>query len=254
MTSPREGPRVPAVATAGLGLLLAVGCSSPSIDPAPRSAGPPPIEVVSTAGHIGQPIDLDLPVHPSGAFEFDQWPSACQLVDQKAITSVLPGVTETAQESRPAEISIITLMDPDADTGPFTVPEASCGTSAGFDVDGLRLSDGNVVMNFLVEVTAAGTPEYIERNADLPSGEEVQLGDATCVASEHRYDCATDSFAFSVSLDARPYAQYVDGGDSIYRVDGEEVDYSDDVDGFLAMTDEKILLPVVTSAAERLSA
>jgi hypothetical protein len=227
-------------------LLGAAGCSAPE-----ETA---PIEVVSTPEATGEPIPLDAPLHSSGAFAFDQWPSACALTDEATVQSVLPGATEVAQQAESMELSILSLGGDSEDKGPHTVPEASCTTSTGFDADGLRLEDGNVVVNFTAQVLAAGNAEFVERNGELPSGEKVKIGDATCASSAQMYTCALEDIVFSIMIDARPYQQYTDADGSIYTVDGEEVDYSEDTDGFMTMSDEKILRPVVESAVERLAA
>lgn len=212
-----------------------------------------PIEIISAPEMSGEPINLDLPVHPSGAFELDQWPSACELIDKQTVTSVLPGAVEFGQQPSPAEITVLAFGQ-DYDKGPHTIPEARCIASPGFDLDGLRLSDGNVTFNFESEIKFAGDADFMGRNVDLPPGEGEQIGDAQCVLDGQRYDCATDKVQFSLSLDARPYQQYVRGSESVYSVDGEENDYSDDFEAFQQMSVEKMLRPVVESAVQRLTA
>lgn len=253
MTRRRPGTAAFAALTGALLLLGATACTGGGGDDGSGGDDALPIEVVSQPDHEGEPISLDLPVHSSGAFEFDQWPSACDLVDQETIQAVLPGATEVAQEAEPMELTLLGIGTDPEDT--HTVPEARCSMSAGFDADGLRLEDGNVVMNVIVEVHQAGDAEFVERNRQQPGGEQVEIGDATCAAQDQMaYTCAMENISFSVMIDARPYAQYTDADASVYSVDGEEVDYSEDTDAFLTMSQEKILRPMVEIAVQRLSA
>lgn len=232
-------------------LVGAAACSAPNGGGEGGSA-PPLIEVVSQPEHTGEPISLDIPLHSSGAFEFEQWPSACDLTDEATLRAVLPGAGEFAQQPEPGQMKILNIGG--GSEGPFTIPEARCTTSVGFDVDGLRLSDGNVVMNLMAEVHQAGDPEYVEDNRNFSGGKEVQIGDTTCVsAGPLSYKCATENVVFSIMIDARPYEQYTHTGGSIYLVDGEEIDFSDDIEGFNEMAQEKILKPVVEIAVARLS-
>lgn len=248
--------------SAALLLLGAAACSSSSGGggedsgsgggEAGGSGGDALIEVTSQPEHTGEPISLDIPVHDTGAFEFERWPSACALTDEATVQAVLPNASDIAQQAEPGQMKVITLGEGSNST--HTIPEARCTTSVGFDADGLRLSDGNVVINFVAEVHQAGSPEYIEENADLAGGEEIQIGDATCVSPDPvSYRCVTENVVFTLSIDARMYAQYTDADASIYAVDGEEIDYSADSAGFREMTKEKILEPMVEVAVERLS-
>lgn len=128
-----------------------------------------------------------------------------------------------------------------------------CLTSAGFDRQGLRLADGNVVVNLTSRIRPAGDADYMEKNGDLPQGEKVDLGDASCVQTPQMITCALDQVLFEMHIDARPYAQYDHPEGSLYTVDGEEIDYSDDTEGCLKMSEEKILKPIAEIAAGRLA-
>lgn len=65
--------------------------------------------MVSQPDHEGTPIDMDLPTHSSGAFEFDKWPSACDLTDEETIKAVLPDAVEIAQKPTPTTMTIIRI-------------------------------------------------------------------------------------------------------------------------------------------------
>lgn len=128
-----------------------------------------------------------------------------------------------------------------------------CLTSAGFDMDGLRLADGNVVVNLTTRILQAGDADYMEKNGDLPQGEKIDLGEAECVPVPQMITCTLDHVLFEMHIDARPYAQYGHPEGSLYTVDGEDIDYSDDTEGFLKMSEEKILKPIAEIAAGRLA-
>lgn len=238
--------------TAFSGALLLLGTSACTSSEGGSDEGAAQIEVVSQPEHTGEPIPLDIPTHSSGAFEFEQWPSACALADEATIQAVLPGASETAQKPEPGEMEILDIGEGSNST--HTIAEVGCTTSVGFDADGLRLADGNVVMNVLTQVHQAGSPEYIEENSDLQGGEQIEIGDATCVSPDPTsYRCATENVVFSIMIDARMYAQYTGADASIYRVDGEEIDYTGDGEAFSEMAKEKILTPMAEIAVERLS-
>ena len=73
-----------------------------------------------------------------------------------------------------------------------TIPEGMCLTSTGFDAEGLRLEDGNVVVNLTTRILQAGEADYIKENGELPQGEEFNLGEAhvRAGAADH-YVCAS---------------------------------------------------------------
>lgn len=97
--------------------------------------------------------------------------------------------------------------------------------------------------------------DCLEKNGDLPQGEEVDLGDAKCaqVQDAQMITCALEHVVLELAIDARPNEQCAHPESSLYTLDGEEIDYSDDVDGFTQMASEKILRPVAEIAADRRS-
>ncbi|RGE17636.1 hypothetical protein D1J51_15600 [Leucobacter sp. wl10] len=246
------GKRMLAAAGCVCAVLLVTGCAA-----APGSSGPSadaavePIEIVSQPEAVGDPVSLDIPLDESGAFVFDRWPSACALTDEATLSAILPQLDGVAQSGRERKLRILSLGGPGG--GMATVPEADCETAVGFPVDGLRLEDGNVAVSFTTTVEAAGSAEFVERNTSDKSGTDVRVGGASCVVTERRYDCQMQSISFGIVLDARPYGQYFGRSESAYVVDGEQISYSrGDVDAFLEMAEEKILLPVVAASVDRL--
>lgn len=235
-----------------LGLSACSSGASPSSEQ-PAGGAADPIEIVSQPETIGEPIDLDLPLDESGAFSFDKWPSACAFANEATLSAIFPQSDEIAQSGTDRSLSILQVGA--TGTRKVTVPKANCTTKVGFPVDGLRASDQNVVFLLTTTVESAGSAEFVERNATPKSGDKVQIGDATCIVapSSLRYDCTTKKVAFGVSLDARPYGQYFGESESSYVVDGEHKSYSGDIDSFLAMAQEKVLLPLVTANIERLT-
>ena len=220
------------------------------VDPADNSGGAEPIEVVSQPDHKGKPIDLDLPTHSSGAFEFDRWPSACELTNEETVKAVLPGVVEIGQKPTPTTMKIISIGEGGNEEN--TIPEGMCLTSTGFDAEGLRLEDGNVVVNLTTRILQAGEADYIKENGELPQGEEFDLGEATCVQAPQTITCALQNIVFEMNIDARPYEQY-GHPEGLLQSRWQEINYSSDTEGFMKMSEEKILTPIAEIAADRLT-
>ena len=236
-------------------LLGLAACSSgtpSSSAPASSDDSVPTIEIVSDPASTGEPFSLDVPLDESGAFVFDQWPSACELADETTLGSIFPQADDIVQAPSERSLSIFSLG---AGTRKVTVPEASCTTKVGFPFEGLSAGDQNVVFMVTTTVESAGDPEFVTSNSPKKGGEEVQVGGASCVMSAEglRYDCHTQNVSFGVTLDARPFGQYFGKGESTYLIDGEETMFSGDVQPFLAMAREKILVPLVEAGVGRLS-
>lgn len=230
-----------------IGLSACGGGSSTSTDGGKSD----PIEVVSHPDHEGKPIDLDLPAHSSGAFEFDKWPSACELTDEQTVKAVLPGVAEIGQKPSPTTMTVISIGAGGNEEN--TIPEGMCLTSTGFDAEGLRLDDGNVVVNLTTRILQAGEADYIKENGELPEGKQFDLGEATCAQAQQTITCALENIVFEMNIDARPYEQYGHPEGSLYKVDGKEINYSGNTEGFMKMSKEKILTPIAEIAVDRLS-
>lgn len=211
------------------------------------------IEIVSQPERIGDPISLDAPLDDSGALAFDAWPSACDLADITTLLAMFPQADEVVQSGADRDVKILEIGT--ATPRQVTIPDADCTTKVGFPVDELRAEDQSVVFLLTTSVEAAGGAEYVDLNTTNKGGEETTIGDTTCIvsASGLRYDCQMEQISFAVSLDARPYGQYFGESESNYSIDGEDVTYSDNIEEFLAMAEEKILVPLVTTDIERLS-
>ncbi|UVI37041.1 hypothetical protein [Brevibacterium spongiae] len=252
MISSRRSRAYTAVA-AGAALIGLSACGGGSSNSADGGGDADPIEVVSQPDYEGKPIDLDLPTHSSGAFEFDKWPSACALTDEESVKAVLPGVVEIGQKPTPTKMTIISIGSGGGNEE-NTIPEGMCLTSTGFDLDGLRLDDGNVVVNLTTRILQAGDADYIKKNGELPQGEEkFDLGEAKCVQAPQNITCGLENIVFEMNIDARLYEQYGHPEGSLYSVNGEEIDYSSDTEGFMTMSEEKILKPIAEIAVGRLS-
>lgn len=250
MISLRRSRAFTAVA-AGVTLISLSACDGGSSNSSDSGGESDPIEVVSRPDHKGEPIDLDLPTHSSGAFEFDKWPSACELTNEETVKAVLPGLAEIGQKPTPTTMKIISIGADDNEEN--TIPEGMCLTSTGFDAEGLRLEDGNVVVNLTTRILQAGKADYIKDNGDLPQGKKLELGEATCVQAPRTITCGLENIVFEMTIDARPYEQYGHPEGSRYTVDGKEIDYSGNTEGFMTMSDEKILTPIAEIAVDRLS-
>lgn len=211
-----------------------------------------PVEIEVVDEDVGEPIDLDLPLDDSGAFEFDAWPNACELVGEEMIREIYPQTEDIAQSSSPRTITMIAIGEENQDV---TVPAAECRTSVGLDLDGLRLSDQVEHIGFVSSVEWAGDPEFVERNAGDPIGDEVEVGDVTCYREVGRYTCDLDEISFAISFDVRMYAQYIPGmNEDEYLIDGEPLTVGEDRSAYDEMITERVHLPVLTNTLDRLEA
>ncbi|MFD5598531.1 hypothetical protein ACFWHR_00610 [Leucobacter sp. NPDC058333] len=230
------------------------GGSAPDAGAESSVEGVPSLEIVSQPEAVGDPISLDLPLDDSGAFAYDQWPSACDLADEKTLTAMFPQADEVVHEGSDRQVSVLSLG---AD-GPrrVTVVDADCTTAVGFPFEGLAVADPSVVVNITTSIEAAGGEGFVSQNTTPKGAAPVQVGDAACTSDDDslRFDCELQNIAFAVVLDARPHGQYFGEGESPVIVDGEEIVYSSKNDDFIPMAREKVLVPLVNTIVERLAA
>lgn len=213
---PSSGRRLPAVLVAVSAVLLAAcGEDKPRepmvMEPAPAAPGPP--------------IDLDLPLDPSGAFAFDQWPKACDLLTDAAIKAVLPQTTEVKREPEDQEINIISAGS-GAPPRAVTAEGAKCSYKLDLpDVGSVAELGGSL----LVSVDHAGTPEAVEQNFSADVNDPIEVPDGQCYVRDRSsgVSCRKGPLAFSIS--STFFSQEVkDDGTSIdrYRVNGKTTTFT----------------------------
>lgn|SRR5690625_43733 len=228
----------------------ACGSTTAADEPQESAEGPEAIEINTAPETTADPIDIDLPLEDSGAFAYDQWPSACELVEATVIGEVLPQAADLVQSSEDGRLTMVNLGGQDEE---ITLPEAQCHSSVGFEIEKLGMDDDAVTFAFDATIQAAGTPEYLEHMADIPLEETQPVGDGQCMITPNAYDCYTENVAFSIALDSRPYGQYFGQSDSTYLIDGEEVNFDGEASDFLDTMNDTVLQTVVKAAIDRLS-
>ncbi|MCG7310173.1 hypothetical protein [Brachybacterium sp. ACRRE] len=241
----------------GLAITLA-GCSSGGSvgSGAEEKDAPQSIEIVSDPESTGKPIDLDRPLHDSGMFEPEKWPSACELTDEATISGILPQVDQLSVGTQDRDVSLLSMGfggGEDEGEDEVTIPDAECATGVGFPEE-MGIGQGDVTFAFRSTIDSAGSEEFVSRNAGSHGGQKETIGDATCWRPPNglEYQCTLENIAFTISLDARPYGQYLHEAESRYTVDGEDVTIGSDMDAFQTMVDQEVLRPTVEAAIDRL--
>ena len=169
-----------AISTAALafGVLLA-GCS-----PKPST---PPVTIGSLPADVGPEIPLNGELDRYGSFQ--DWPSACELVTDQTLRSLLPQIGNITRkpESRSYEI---TAPDLTKVPGEINVPEARCATRFSIPVGMLANNAGTVHTDIML----AGSPDFVQRNKRRGTG--VMKGDikgGTCEPVDTDIQCVDDS-------------------------------------------------------------
>lgn len=177
------------------GLLLAAGCSS---------ALPNPVQINPTPTAPTSRVDLALPLHKSGFFEFNRWPKACDLLTDEDIRAVLPQAEGFHRRSEDQKMTIHPDLLSEVFSPPMSVVVTNANCAVGFSLPGARYkrelpdSSGFILR---LSVIAAGNEEVVKLNA--PGTERdtrINLGGATCVDdSFNSYRCTKDRIVFSIS-------------------------------------------------------
>lgn len=212
-----------------------------------------PIEISTAAVDPGSPISLDIPVdEDTGAFAYDQWPSACDLVDKATVESIFPQAEGVRQSGSDQQIKFLSIGG-NAPASPVTIPDAECMTSVGFPQPGLGLSDGHVVVTIRSVVKVAGSEGFVDRNTKANmKGDPTDVGDGACLFRDETYSCDTGSVIFTIYIDMRQTAQYTKATSSDYVVDGEKFSFNGHDDQFDDIARDKVLTPIVEAALARL--
>lgn len=215
-----------------------------------------PIEIASSSAGTGSPISLDIRLDDSGAFEFDQWPSACDLVSKETIKAIFPQTEGVQQDGTDSQIRVLSLgLASSPDNGPKTIHDSSCATRVGFTQEGLGLADDVTVVVVNSQILAAGNPKFVKRNFhESAASKDVKIGETTCglADSNRTYECNVGRVAFKLTVDMRQYAQYIRGLGSDYLIDGKTVTFRGTDPDFDAVVTDKVLTPLASAAVSRL--
>ena len=214
-----------------------------------------PIEITTTAIETGPPLDMDRTVDPNtGAFDPDEWPSACELIDEATVRSIFPQADGVGRYAAPAQLNLFGFVPgSESPTKPLTIPEATCTTTVGFPQDGLGLDDGSVVVQVTSAVAVAGSEEFVELNSKAAmSGDVSDVGGGACTLTPPgTYNCNTGRLIFSIHIDMRQTAQYTKADGSEYIVDGEELRFQGADPHWDSIIRDKVLVPIVEAAVAR---
>lgn len=148
------------------------------------------------------PIELDLPRDRSGAFVFDQWPKACDLLSDADIQAVLPQATKVTREPEDQKITLLQDLSVNALPSPPRTVTAS-GARCSYEVQLPALFRKRFPPRLSVDVIYAGTPEAVKLNFSPlgASDEPIAVPDAECRGSKTgtQVSCRKGSLAFSVA-------------------------------------------------------
>ncbi|MEU4434989.1 hypothetical protein [Nocardia rhamnosiphila] len=190
---------------AGVTVLFGAACSI-----LPGSPEPPPAVQLGAAPETPTgPRYPGATVHPSGFYQFDQWPKACDLLTDADFRTIFPQVTETRRVSENRTLEFLPVLVPGAARPPDTpdkvrVTDAACTVALaipGIDFDPaaeIYMSGAQV----MVEVGAAGSAEVVQLNGPKPAtgAQEITVGAARCygTAGANELSCLTPHVAFEV--------------------------------------------------------
>jgi hypothetical protein len=213
-------------AVAGLLLVVLLGACGWT-DPEPDYGTPPdePLVIESAAVPAVAKIDWDRPTHPSGFYQGDEWPPACDLLTDEEITAVLPQarVADRAPEDQEFDVIVIGGFG-----GHFVARDSECTIELDIPQAGLP-NDAEFVRppTITITVDAAGTPGIVATNFH-PFGDRVQTTVGECYSSDFGgVMCRLDQMAFQLVVDL-PVQQAGNGGyTNRYRVAGETTTFTD---------------------------
>lgn len=151
----------------------------------------------------GEPIDLDLPRDPSGAFAFDRWPRACDLLTDGEIKAVLPQIRKLRREADDQQITInqpIIGGTPGVAPRDVTAVGVRCTVMLDLPDAGLKLDSGSF-SNLLMTVEAAGSRGFVKQNFLVDRDHPIRTSKGRCYVqrSAAGVACIVGRLAFSIS-------------------------------------------------------
>lgn len=208
-------------------LLFGAACSS-----FPGTAEPPPAVQLGTVPDTPSAARFTgAPLHPSGFFQFDQWPKACDLLTDADFRAVFPQVSEIRRIPGDTRLKVTTVGLGVFATEDARAVGATCKVALavpGIDFDRAQpIALSGLVVD--IEVNAAGSAEIIEKNPPqkpLPGvTEEVMVGAIRCVSigASNGLECATPQAVFEVSMRAEHRAKNDEENIIRYQRGGETI-------------------------------
>jgi hypothetical protein len=197
-------------AVAGLLLVVLLGACGWT-DREPDYGTPPdePVVIESAPAAAVAEINWDRPIHPSGFYEGDEWPPACDLLTDEEITAVLPQATVTDRAPEDQEFDVIVVGGLG---GHFVARDSECTIELDIPQAGLpNDAEFDRPPTITITVDAAGTSGIVATNVH-PLGERVQTTAGECYSSDFGgVMCRLDQMAFRLVVDL-PIQQAGSGG------------------------------------------
>lgn len=173
------------------------GCSSTPAEP---------VRVTDPTG-AATPLAVATPAGRGGGFlPADQWPSACDLLDDTALRSVFPQATDVRREPRSGSVRVTTtepgVLGRRLGERTLTIPALTC--SVRFSLPGAQLEPdrANVTgAEIRTSVVAAGTPDAVENATPFGTGPapEDRVG-GRCESGPGSRDCLKGGLRFTVAF------------------------------------------------------
>jgi len=184
-------------ALAALTVITMSACSSPA-----------PIALGSAPASPSDKINLSLPMDPSGFYDFNSWPRACDLLSDGDLRAVFPQATDIARVPEDLKLTVLPDFSPFSNGnggGTHTVRGAQCTFT--FSLPGIvrRAGDRWTGYSLELEIEATGSTEVVRENrpkANNPGERNEYVGGADCVVSPSlgstQLECSSTNLAFSI--------------------------------------------------------
>jgi|GEM_PF-2927294 len=147
---------------------------------------------------VGATIPLDGDLDPYGSFE--RWPSACALLTDETLRSLLPQIDTITRSAEPADYEVTARDMTKVPGGAIHVAEAICTITYHIPIGMLRTDTS--LQKVTIEVLAAGSKKFVELNPDPSIDEPLDLAGGDCGNSSFGISCTDPSgrIAFRVSV------------------------------------------------------
>jgi len=164
-----------------------------------------PLTLKPAPARSGTPIDLDRPRDPSGAFAFDQWPRACDLLTDGEIKAVLPQAKKIEREPADQKINLVQTTTiggtPFTTTGSVTALGATCTYRLDLPDAGLGFRDELAPATLAVDVSSAGNPAFVRDNFVTARDDRIKTPEGRCYVAKTQtgVSCIKGRLAFDIS-------------------------------------------------------
>ncbi|MET8796521.1 hypothetical protein ABZV91_08710 [Nocardia sp. NPDC004568] len=190
---------------AGVTMVFGAACSMLPGNPEP----PPAVQLGAAPETPTGPRYPGAPLHPSGFYQFDQWPKACDLLTDADLRTIFPQVTDTRRASENRTLEFLPVLVPGAVRPPDTpdqVQVIDAGCTVALAIPGIDFDPAAEIYmsraQVMVEVRAAGSAEIVQLNSPKPAtdAQEITVGAARCYSKggANELSCSTPHVAFDV--------------------------------------------------------